>query len=681
MFANYRRYPIAQQIIVASVAMLLLVFSVMTFIVYRMAESAAIADAQHSLEQETKIMAGTLDTFFENVKARGERQSKFFLQSIGGAITVGPSLVKTGDVELPEVKIGDEVANSNAKVLEAFKALSGDEAALLALRDGKVYRVATLLKKDDKPMHGSQIAADDPVAEALVKGQDYSGLTVRNGAYNFSTVKVLKGADGKVFGAYSVRISLEAELKQIRELFGKVVAAKTGYVYILRPTNEKTIGEFVLHPNPKFQGAIVSESGVSEETKNRIAELLVKKSGPSRYLLADAENHERERLTYAATSSAWNWTLVSGSWLDEYLEESVHLRNTLIVVSLVSAGLLCLFIFLLVNRRLSGLVSLVGEVSKLGEGDLRVQIASTGAGSRNEVDVLRNAVGSMAGNMRTLMSDIARTSEQVSHAAEQLQTVAEATMASSAQQSQSASGIAASVEQMSVSISNVADNAREASQITGEAKQSAEQGRSIVGRTMSELELVAGEIQESARLIDSLGERSRQISSVVKVIHDIADQTNLLALNAAIEAARAGESGRGFAVVADEVRKLAERTALSTREISSTIEAIVGETGRAVEGMRSVSVKMTDSVDLARGASQALTEIDAHAERTVSTVQSIAESTHEQSSASHEIARLVEGIARMSDENTATAGQNTDQARGLQRLSNELQAMLARFKV
>jgi len=679
MFDGFARRPIAQQLIFATIAALIIVFSAMALVVQNRADSAAVAVAERNLEHEARLMAGMLDSLFGAVKIRGEEESLFFGKYIGGQPVLGGGFVKTGATDLPLVKIGNEVLNGNDRQLKAFRELTGDDTAFLIIHDNKLYRLSTLLKdKDGNPMNGIQIADNDPVAKAVLAGKDYQGLAIRGGKYNFSTVKLLKGPDGKAWGAYSVRISLDNDLKRIRDQFGSLVAGKTGYVFIVRPTDEKSIGEFVLHP--KSQGVLVGESDAPPVAKAAIAELVSRKNGAVRYLMNDASGGQREKIIYGATSEAWGWTVATGSWLDEYLEESHALRNVVIVISIVSALLLAAVVYLLVSFRLRGLRQMVEEATRISNGDLRsVGLLAMKGDSRNEVDVIANAFRNMSESVRNLVRGVAASSSHVGAAASELQNAAGLALDASERASTSASGIAASVEQLSVSITHVADNAIHAAQISEDAKEVTGSGREVVSSAMLELERVATDINESAVLIQSLGERSKQISSVVGVIREIADQTNLLALNAAIEAARAGEQGRGFAVVADEVRKLAERTSLSTQEIATTVSAILEETGRAVQRMQSVSANMSGSVEMARQAGESLQLIDQRAQETVDVVHGIADSTREQSSASQEIARLVENIAQSAEGSNSRAVQNSERAQNLQRMAAELQAQLARF--
>lgn len=194
MFSNFDKRPIAQQLMIATMLVLLVVFGAMTLIVQRNADRSAISVAEQNLEHEARIMAGVLDSLFSAVKQRGERQSEFFLKFIGGAPTLGAESVRTGETDLPMMRLGGEVLNGNTRLLQAFRDLTGEETAFLIIKDNKVYRLATLLKaKDGKTTNGTALGDNDPVSKSVLAGNDYTGLAIRAGKYNFSTVKVLKG--------------------------------------------------------------------------------------------------------------------------------------------------------------------------------------------------------------------------------------------------------------------------------------------------------------------------------------------------------------------------------------------------------------------------------------------------------------------------------------------------------
>ena len=152
----------------------------------------------------------------------------------------------------------------------------------------------------------------------------------------------------------------------------------------------------------------------------------------------------------------------------------------------------------------------------------------------------------------------------------------------------------------------------------------AEEGVNNISDSVSNIENMANEIATAAQSVQSLGKHSQQIGTIVQTIKDIADQTNLLALNAAIEAARAGETGRGFAVVADEVRKLAERTSMSTAEISGMVTAIQNQTGTAVNNMDQIKTLVEGSVDQVNKVGDVINQIRQGADSVVTAIQQMA---------------------------------------------------------
>jgi methyl-accepting chemotaxis protein/aerotaxis receptor len=130
----------------------------------------------------------------------------------------------------------------------------------------------------------------------------------------------------------------------------------------------------------------------------------------------------------------------------------------------------------------------------------------------------------------------------------------------------------------------------------------------------------AGKGNDARETIRSLASAGERISSVVRLIADIASQTNLLALNATIEAARAGEAGKGFAVVAGEVKALATQTGRATAEITHQIDGLREATEAAVAQVEAVGATLDSVAQVA---------------------MAVAAAIEEQTAATHEIARNV----------------------------------------
>ena len=300
---------------------------------------------------------------------------------------------------------------------------------------------------------------------------------------------------------------------------------------------------------------------------------------------------------------------------------------------------------------------------------------------RDEIGDIMAQISTMRNKLHELIADIVDTIGGLNNETATLKQSAGVTSQVSHEQSDAAAGVAAAIEQLSVSIDQVRDNANESHRLSGAASRSAVQGSGIINQASDEMNSIAAAITSSADAVKELETHSKQISSIVKVIREIADQTNLLALNAAIEAARAGESGRGFAVVADEVRKLAERTSNSTHEITAMVEKIQLGTQLAAQQMQSSVTKVSSGVSLAQQAGESVTDIRTSADESVQAVASITEALDEQSGAARDIAQRIEVIASGAENNSSSASHTLQAATKINDLSGELSRLAGRFKI
>ncbi|TWF50301.1 methyl-accepting chemotaxis protein [Neorhizobium alkalisoli] len=302
-----------------------------------------------------------------------------------------------------------------------------------------------------------------------------------------------------------------------------------------------------------------------------------------------------------------------------------------------------------ITERVRAVGEIAGSLHALSEGDLTARIEKPFIPTLEQIRV-----------------DLNGALEKLSQAMKAVGSNAEGIASGSGEVRQASDSLSARTEQQAAAVEETAAALEEITRAVADSAKRAEEAGALVLRTKSGAEHSGSIVRTAVGAMGEIAKSSREISSIIGVIDEIAFQTNLLALNAGVEAARAGEAGKGFAVVAQEVRELAQRSAQAAKEIKTLINTS--------------SEQVTRGVGLVDETGKALEQILVQVAEIDGNVAAIVEASREQSTGLKEISNAVNSMDQNTQQNAAMVEQTTAASHSLAREAEMLRDLLARFR-
>ena len=447
-------------------------------------------------------------------------------------------------------------------------------------------------------------------------------------------------------GIYVDQAEMEGQAR-IKEIVSSMRYNKDDYFYVV--DNAYTV---VIHPNKDLVGKNLGDAKDTNGklyVREQVDQAVSKGEAYVDYYYAKLGSSKPEpKLSYVRHFKNWNWTVVSGVYVDDLekliAEKESQLRSSMwhqvIVIILTIAFFVVgafFWVFYMSRKYVEEpLAQGVTVSNSMATGDLTVSIDVPG---KDELGQLLLSMKNMLEKLKNVVYEVKSATENVASGSQQLSSASDQMAQGASEQAASVEEVSSSMEEMAGSIKQNADNAQQTEKIAMRTAEDAAKGGDAVAKTVSAM---------------------REIADKINIIEEIARQTNMLALNAAIEAARAGVHGKGFAVVADAVRKLAERSQAAAAEIGTL---------------------STSSVDIAESAGEMLNKIVPDIRRTAELVQEINAASNEQSTGVAQINLAIQQLDQVIQQNASSSEEVSSTAQELAAQAEQLKEAISFFNI
>ena len=317
------------------------------------------------------------------------------------------------------------------------------------------------------------------------------------------------------------------------------------------------------------------------------------------------------------------------------------------------------------------------SVAQLSQRDLNVKVPVsedvTGAVS-DAINMMTNSTATALQRVNQISRHVSESSERVRARSDEVQNLAKDSSVEANAASQELVSTAAALREMGEQAKTAGREAEQALSASGDALK-------IVRETVLGINESRDQLQETEARMRRLSDISRQISSAVTIIEEIAERTSVIALTASMQAVAAGESGRGFAVVADEVKRLAENAHTSTRQVAGLVTNIQTETAQTLSALNATVAKVADITRLADRAGLQMDGTRQTTQALVASVRKIEQTTLTQSEASQRLIARAQQLIGASKRTLSEIELQREDTDSLNRSASDLVITVSEFRL